>query len=256
MMRRTMTGVFVVAAAVAAAACVNKQQSAAALSGPSELSTSITISASPDVLTQDGASQAQIAVLARDARSLPIANLAVHLDVSAGSSVADAGSLSTSQVVTGADGRATAVYTAPRAPQTTAGLLGAVLILATPVGTNASSTIARSITIRLTSPGNVAAPSNAPVADFTFSPTNPIGSQTVYFNAADSTSSVPIATYAWDFGDGSAAGTGVSPAHRFNGCTTGPTNTTDQTFVVRLTVTDSVGSAGAIIHPVTITGCR
>jgi PKD repeat protein len=51
-----------------------------------------------------------------------------------------------------------------------------------------------------------------------------------------------VASYDWDFGDGSTAD-GVNPAHTF---------TTAGTFHVQLTVTDNQGAQGAVTHDVTV----
>ena len=73
-----------------------------------------------------------------------------------------------------------------------------------------------------------------PTPFFTFSPNDPIIGQTVNFNASGITGAngATITEYTWDFGDGSSTETKSEPTitHAFS---------TDQTFVVRLTVTDS-----------------
>jgi PKD repeat protein len=53
----------------------------------------------------------------------------------------------------------------------------------------------------------------------------------------------PIATYAWDFGDGSV-GSGVKPAHPYDKAGTYP---------VKLTVTDAAGETDVVSHDVTVT---
>jgi len=242
------------AVALAGSLSCTAKQGAPQLSGPSELSTSITISANPNSLTQDGAAQAQITVLVRGSANQPIANLPVRLSTAAKGVVADFGQLAAKQIVTGSDGRATVTYTAPDSARSAADVLTAVTILATPAGTDASATIARSITISLTQPGIVVPPSAPPVAKFTFSPLDPTGDQQVFFDASTSTSTNPIASYFWNFGDGTTA-TGVAPGHSFSGCRSN--GTIPQTFVVGLTVTDTTGqSASASPKNVTVTNCR
>ncbi|CAN7375554.1 PKD domain-containing protein [Arthrobacter sp. LjRoot78] len=54
-----------------------------------------------------------------------------------------------------------------------------------------------------------------------------------------------IASYSWDFGDGSPAGTGVRPTHIYS---------SGGTYQVKLTVTDNLGATGSVTNPVTVTG--
>ncbi|MCX6539670.1 MAG: PKD domain-containing protein [Acidobacteria bacterium] len=223
--------------------CKAKTQDAPPLAGPSELATAITIYASPDTITQDGASQSQITIQARDARSQPIANLPIRLETRVNGVVADFGQLSSKQLVTGGDGRATASYTAPDAPQSAADVLSSVTILATPVGADAAGATARSVTIRLTSPGIVIPPSNAPKAVMAFTPNNPLAGTDVVFDGGLSTvTGARIVTYAWDFGDGST-GSGSPVTHRF---------VEGGTFTVRLTVADDRGLTGTTTGDVTV----
>ena len=98
------------------AGCTMHDQEAPPLSGPSEYATSIALTVTPDVLTQDGASQSLITVTARDANGQPLRNLSLRAEVQIGGIRADFGTLSARNLVTGNDGRATVVYTAPAAP--------------------------------------------------------------------------------------------------------------------------------------------
>src|ERR1035437_2282980 len=100
----------------AAASCSTKNTTAPPLSGPSELSLSLTVAATPAIITQDGAAQAQVIVVARDSAGRGIANLPLRLEITQGGQIVDYGVLSAKSVTTGSDGRASAVYTAPRAP--------------------------------------------------------------------------------------------------------------------------------------------
>ncbi|MFF1632848.1 PKD domain-containing protein [Leifsonia sp. NPDC058248] len=82
-------------------------------------------------------------------------------------------------------------------------------------------------------------PNQAPVAAFTSAVTN----LSVAFDASGSADpDGTVASYAWDFGDGST-GTGVNPTHVYGSA---------GTFTVSLTVTDGQGLAGtAVTHDVT-----
>ncbi len=81
------------------------------------------------------------------------------------------------------------------------------------------------------------------VAEFTFSPSDPLIGQTVNFDATPSIPSTgaTITSWVWDFGDG-GTGSGQKPTHAFLSL---------NTFVVRLTVTDSAGKTATVTHTVT-----
>ncbi len=73
-----------------------------------------------------------------------------------------------------------------------------------------------------------------PTPTFTFSPTLPRINEAVFFNASASTAGAghTITAYRWDFGDGSATGTGVTTSHTY---------AVSGTYNVVLTVTDEAG---------------
>ena len=121
-MKRTGTAVAsmrmlaVAAMAGAIASCTLKSQDPPPLSGPSEFGTSITMSASPDAINQDGGSQSLITITARDSNCNPKRNVSMRTDIYVNGVHADFGSLSARNVVTDSNGHATLVYTAPGAP--------------------------------------------------------------------------------------------------------------------------------------------
>ncbi len=120
----------------------------------------------------------------------------------------------------------------------TAGTYSVVLVVTDDLGQTGTA----SKTVPVTSNS----PSPPPTADFVFSPTNPIVAQSVSFNAALSKPATgrTISSYAWNFGDGGAAGTGVNPSRTFSN--TG-------TFSVVLTVTDDIGQSGTVSKTITVT---
>ena len=87
-------------------------------------------------------------------------------------------------------------------------------------------------------------------ASFSYLPAAPTGTEAVYFNGATSSGPNGIASYAWTFGDGST-GTGATPSHSF-AC---PGTASDKTFVVALTVKDSVGESATVAKEVKVTKC-
>ena len=85
---------------------------------------------------------------------------------------------------------------------------------------------------------------NAPVASFTYSPSNPTVNTTVSFDAsASNDSDGTIANYAWDFGDGNT-GTGVTTSHTYP---------IANTYTVNLTVTDNTGLKGTLSKNIIVT---
>src|ERR1700676_4820026 len=83
------------------------------LQGPSTLGLSLTLAANPDVLSMDGASQSRITIDARDANAQLLPNQQVRAEITANGQPVDFGSINARTVVTGSNGEAVIVYTAP-----------------------------------------------------------------------------------------------------------------------------------------------
>jgi len=83
-------------------------------------------------------------------------------------------------------------------------------------------------------------PSNPPVAAFT-SRTSLL---TVTFDASGSAASGGVASYSWNFGDGSAPATGVNPSHTYSAA---------GTYRVTLTVTDALAASSSLTRAVSVT---
>lgn len=219
--------ILVLLTAVLAAGCTMSDITPPPLSGPSEMSLSLTITANPDVLSLDGSSQTLITVEARDSNGQPAPNVPLRVEILVNGQNIDFGTISARTVVTGANGRATFTYTAP--PFIT-GEIPDVQISVTPTGGDASAHIRRVVSVRMVPPGGI---TTSPTARFTFLPTNPAAFTDVRFDGSTSTGGLGavVTTYVWDFGDGSS-GTGVTATHRY---------ATPGEYAVRLTVTDSNG---------------
>src|SRR5690349_10665328 len=86
---------------LAVSACTMKKQETPELSGPSEFSTAITITVTPDTITQDGASQSIVTVTARGPNGEPLANVPLRAEIRVQGVPADFGSLSARTLVTG-----------------------------------------------------------------------------------------------------------------------------------------------------------
>src|SRR5262245_42935682 len=223
--------------------CTLKETETPPLTGPSEFAQSINVSVSPDILTQDGSSQSLVTVSARGINGEPLRNVSLRNEITVGGMTVDFGKLSARNAVTGADGTATFVYTAPSAPAVAVDSFTVVDILVWPIGSNFGNSSARSASIRLVPPG-VVAPPDGLVADFTISNANPIDHETVVFDASISKSNAnnPIASYRWNFGDGDT-GSGQVVTHDFDEA---------GTFAVRLTVADAFGRERTAVKSITV----
>jgi PKD repeat protein len=224
---------------VLAGACTLQDQDPPPLTGPSEFAQSIVIAVSPDVLPQDGASQSFITVTARDANAQPIRNLTMRTETQVNGTPVDFGTLSARNVVTGSDGKATLVYTAPPSPAVSPDDFLLVDIVVTPFGTDFNNSSQRTASIRLVPQGMVIPPGDLAAA-FTVTPTSPEENQTVLFDA--STSKGSIANYSWDFGDG-RSGAGQTTSHAYS---------TAGTYVARLTISDSFGRTASSVLSITV----
>lgn len=238
------TSVLAACFAVLAGGCSVNKTEPPPPTGPSELATSLSLFANPDTLTQDGASQAQIVIQARDANGQPLRNLALRAEIAAGGAIQDFGKLSAKNIATGNDGRAVVTYTAPAAVETV-DRQTVVSVLVTPVGTDANGARARSVSIRLVPPGVITPPEGiAPgilidpagvsvLQTATFSPD---------FGVEGALPESQVSQYDWDFGDGSSAGTKVA-THQYR---------TAGVYGVSLTVTTAAGISAKSTRSLTV----
>lgn len=174
-MPRTLTAGLILAACYTAAACTVQQASQPSLTGPSDAATSLSVTATPDTINQDGASKSTVIIAAHGPSGQAMAGLPVRVDMAVGGVAQDFGSLSARNLVTGPDGRVSVIYTAPPAPPpAAAGRINVVSIVATPVGNDALSVVSfggSSAEIRLTPIGVILPPADAPTPTFVISPT-------------------------------------------------------------------------------------
>ena len=126
------------------------------------------------------------------------------------------------------DGSAASTMPDPSHTYATAGTYNVKLTVTDNGG--ATGTITKAVTV---------AANAAPTADFTFT-TNYL---TANFSNTATDSDGTIASYSWDFGDGSAASTTANPSHSY---------AAGGTYNVKLTVTDNAGATGTITKPVTV----
>jgi PKD repeat protein len=239
-MTKYISWVLILAASAVGAGCTMTDASPPPLAGPSELSLSLAITANPDVLSLDGASQTLVTIEARDTNGQAAPNVPLRVQILADGQVTDFGSISARTLVTGSNGRATFTYTAP---SFVGGAIPRLQLSVTPTGTDASAHLDRVVTVQLVQPGSIGA---SPTAAFTFIPSAPAAFTPVRFDGSTSTAGLGafITGYLWDFGDGDSA-TGVAPTHQYEEA---------GTFSVRLTVTDNNGRTGSTSQVVTVSG--
>jgi PKD repeat protein len=241
------------AAAAASFACTVHKTEAPDLSGPSTLALSLQMSATPDSITQDGGSQSSIKVTAIGPNGQSVSGLPVRLNIEVNGVPVDFGTLSARTIVTGSDGTASAVYTAPtqarggNTPLCGQAIGTCVTIVAIPTGTDFQTANGQSVTIRLVPPGVILPPADTPTARFKISPETPSVGQPVLFDATSSCggsaenettcrpSSNTIERFDWDFGDGTT-GTGATATHTY---------ATARSYAVTLTVTNDRGLAAS-----------
>ena len=218
------------------AGCTMNKQEAPSLTGPSEFGQAITVSVTPDVITQDGASSSVVTVTARGPNGSPLPNLTLRAEILVNGVSTDFGRLSARNVVTDGNGRATIVYTAPGTP------IGAVVesyslvnIAVTPVGTDFGNATTRLTTVRLVPPPGtiVVPPADGLLPAFTFTPPAPVDNENVGFDASTSQApaATPIAQYQWAFGDGGSA-SGITATHSY---------ASPGQYTVTLTVVETLG---------------
>jgi PKD repeat protein len=241
-----MSRVSFAAVLLTATACTVQKTPAPALTGPSELALRVAMQIVPDSILQDGASQAVLQIEAAGVDGRPVRGLGLRVSTRFQGITQDFGSLSAKTVVTGDDGRARVIYTAPPRPAEPTETGNVVDLVVEPIGNDYAGETTRSVELRLVTPGVLLPPNSAPEPKFTFSPGSPLPLQDIVFDASttldEGVSCGASCTYRWDFGDG-ATGNGVFVKHQYR---------TGGTYQVRLTVTDVRGASTTIAQALTI----
>ncbi len=229
------------------AACSVQETVVPDLTGPSTMATDLAVQASPDTIFWDGASQSAITIDARGPDGQPIRGLSIRVDISQSGQNVDFGTLSARTVVTGDDGRARLIYTAPPPPIDAGD--GAILTLRfTPATGDVRGSNAHQLDIRLVPRGVILPPNNPPQPVFAFSPTEPQTLQPVFFDASgtmdEGRACASNCSYTWSFGDGQSA-SGVNVQHQYQSAGTNS---------VTLRVTDNRGQSVQTSQTVAVTG--
>jgi len=216
------------------AACTVDNQEAPSLIGPGGSAQALTLAASPDRVAHNGSAQSVVTVKMLNETGHPVVGQRVSVSTSTGS-------ISHVDVVTGSDGQAVFVVTAPSLSTPA----GDIVVLATPFGINADNAMTRSLSIALTgTPVN----RTAPTAAFTFEPEAPQEGGGIVFDASTTTdegqSCGTRCTYSWNFG-GLGAGT-------TEGMVVSRSVLTKGTYAVTLTVIDNAGTVSSKTRAVTV----
>ncbi len=226
-----------VLALLAMGGCNTSKVTVPGLSGPSELALSLAPTATPDILTADGASTAAVQVIARDENGRPKSGQPISFSVADSTgTVADIGVLSAYGAVTGPDGTAQVVYTAPVRTDFTAN--GSVQIVVRPVGSDFNGQVSRYVTIELRSAeGRLFPPllgNTAPTCSFNIeAPFGMKTGQSIIFSTTATDKEGYVVRYFWTFGDNMPPSDKPDEEHHYNA----PGH-----YVVTLTVTDNNGA--------------
>ena len=245
-------------------ACGMDQVNVPGLDGPSELGTSVTLTASPDVMTADGFSTSLITATVRGPNSEPLPGKDIFFAIAASNGsfavIGELRSLSTGfnvgtgqQVRTNAQGVAAVVYEAPARTDATANIT--VIVKARPVGTDANAANYREVRIELRSAESRLFPqggATTPTCNFTVQVTGksscsaahvctiPLNTSVLFQSTAFSTDAT-IIRYFWSFGNGKTADhPDVSTSYSIPG-----------TYTVTHLVTDSNGGQAACSATIT-----
>lgn len=234
-MRMRAPSIWAVAIAFVGAACTVNQTAVPELTGPSTFATSLTISANPDTTAMGQSAtalgqQSLIIATVFDANGQPKPNQTVRFDTLVNGQLSDCGQLSRTTLVTGIDGRASTVFTAPGTPPDCPSFNadGSVTIRATPVGTDFAATAFTASSVKVF----MAVPVTSNVS----------GSLTASFSI------LPPATGSldWTFTDAS-----TSPGHNITSRTW--TFSTGETKSGQLVQYDFAGAAGTFTVTLTVT---
>jgi len=240
-MRHNLKLSAIVFISVALGGCTVHQDEAPLLTGPSSFGTSLSVTASPDLLVLGQSFSApgqssviQVRVLDQDGQ--PRANRPIRLDTLVNNVMEDCGTLQARNLTTDSNGLATTLFTAPGTPvpmPECTGFLpgGAVTIRATPVGTDAQSSSSNTASIKMVS-ATFLTPIGGLSVNFTISANPKVSPAVVTF--ADAGSASPghsIVSYSWTFSDG-ASKTGSSVTHDFASA---------GLYTATLTITDDIG---------------
>jgi len=209
------------------------------------------MTASPDTLVSGGQQQSSISVQARDASGGPKANQGFQLNAYTvvDNAPVPFGTLSTDRVVTGADGRATAIYTMPNFTNSDAGKPSRdVFVKAVPIGTDYAAANPHNVQLLVVPPPVPASVPGGPTASLVASTTTARVGQLVTFDGSGSLAApgCSIVAYSWSFGDDLVNDEhGYDASHAFGSA---------GFHTVIMTVQDDLGRIGVAFKTIVVTG--
>jgi len=237
-----MCACLAIAVVMTGAACTVSQTKDPGLTAPATYATSLSITASPDLLTLGSSffapgQSSQIVVKAFDEAGQPKPNQVVRLDQVVNNIFEDCGTLQARMLTTDRTGQAFTTFTAPGSPvplpSCTSFIPGnTVTIVATPVGTNAQVSTGNftSTDVRMVSPTFIS-PVGGLIVNFTITPNSAkVGASLTFSDSGSVSPGHTITSYVWDFGDG-VVKTGQSVTHDYG---------TPGSYSVTLTITDDI----------------
>jgi hypothetical protein len=231
---------------IAVAGCGVDKQTAPSFIGPSGHALEVVVTATPDTLVQDGASQATVMVVAKGPDGQPVPGLQFVFSAVPNSALVRSASFTAPSVATNDAGVAITQLIAPLPPATQAPFLSepVLTVYATPVGSNFANQSPRAAQVRLLAPDGTPLGNSGPTAVIVAEPRVVQAGQSVHLDASLTTDEGGLACgtrcqYTWSFTDGSDNARGVSLDHVFE---------SPGLYTVTLLVTD--GSGG--VHSTTI----
>jgi hypothetical protein len=179
--------------------CGLDKQSAPPLAGPSEFGTSITLTATPDTLLQDGTSHASIRAVVRDASGEPVRGLQIMFAGTSNSARVPDPFFTAASVATDANGVAQTELIAPEVPPSAPApdpLVDPVItVTATPVGGNFANQTPRTVLVRIIPPADTPR-TNGPDAIIVTSRQTVLRGESVTFDGSFSTyNGMPCGTH-------------------------------------------------------------
>jgi hypothetical protein len=235
--------------AASAIGCGLEKQSAPELAGPSEFGLSITLTATPDSIVQDGASQSVIQVIARGPDGRPVPGVALQMSATSSDGSIRAVTFTADTVVTDNQGQATLGLIAPPPPATVPTTQPILYVNATPVGSDFQNVVPRQIQVRLVAPAGTPLPNLQPDAVILADPRVANYNETIRFDGSLTTDEGQACgsrcQYIWEFGDNTIAVKGITAEHAYP---------LPGTYTVTLTVTDDRGGVDTASVDIRIIG--